>query len=123
MKLSIQTRETGGVMILTCAGRIMLGEESAALRDALQAAAGKAHKVVLNFAGVTYVDSGTLGMLVGAYTAARANGASIKLAALGPHFHDVLETTRLLKIFEVYETEEQALAALGAGAAAMEDKA
>jgi len=121
MKLSIQTRETGGVTILSCQGRIMLGEESGALKDALRQAATKSGKVILNLAGVTYIDSGALGMLVGVYSAARSDGASIKLAAVGPRLQDVLRTTRLLKIFDVYDSEEQALAALGVAAAA-EDK-
>lgn len=117
MKLTIETREAGGVTILVCQGRIMFGQESSALRDALRQVAGKDRKVVLNLAGVNYIDSGALGMLVGAYSAGRSDGADIKLAAPGQHVLDVLETTKLLRIFEVYGTEEQALAALGAGTA------
>jgi anti-sigma B factor antagonist len=122
MKLSIETREAGGVTILACQGRIMFGQESTALRDALKQVSTTGRKVVLNLAGVNYIDSGALGMLVGAYSAGRSEGADIKLAAAGQHVLGVLQTTKLLKIFELYDTEEQALAALGAGTAE-QDKA
>jgi len=117
MKLKIDKRETEGVVILTCRGRIMIGEDANALRDTLKQVCSSARKVVLNLSEVTYIDSGSLGIMLGVYNSARAEGIEIKLAALGQRLQDVLQTTRLTTVFEVYGTEEQALAALGAGPA------
>jgi len=116
MKLKIDKREANGITILTCHGRIMFGEDSNALRDvARQALATSARTVVINLSDVTYLDSGALGMLVGLCSASRSEGAHIKLAALGQRLRDVLHTTKLVSIFEVYDTEEQALASLATG--------
>ncbi len=117
MKLTIDKRETEGVVILTCRGRIMIGEDANALRDTLKQVCSSARKVVLNLSGVTYIDSGSLGIMLGVYNSARSEGIEIKLAALGQRLQEVLQTTRLTRVFEVYGTEEEALAALGAGAA------
>jgi anti-sigma B factor antagonist len=59
--------------------------------------------------GVTYIDSGGLGTLVGVYSSARAAGADIKLTGLGQRLRDVLQITKLVTVFEVYETEQQAV--------------
>jgi anti-anti-sigma factor len=116
MKLKIDKREANGITVLSCHGRIMFGEDSTALRDATrQGLTTGARTVVINLSDVTYVDSGALGMLVGLSSASRSEGAHVKLAALSPRLHDILQTTKLLSIFEVYNTEEEALASLSAG--------
>lgn len=117
MKLKIDKREANGITILTCHGRIMFGEDSNALRDAARQALTSACTVVINLSDVTYLDSGALGMLVGLSSASRPERAHIKLAAPGQRLRDILHTTKLASIFEVYDTEEQALASLGAGTA------
>jgi anti-sigma B factor antagonist len=72
-------------------------------------------KIVLNCASVTNIDSGGLGTLVGLYSSARASGADIKLTALGQRLRDVLAITKLSTVFEVYESDQQALAAFQQG--------
>jgi len=116
MRLTIDKGEARGITILTCHGRIIFGEDSNALRDAVrQALTPTVRTVVVNLSDVTYLDSGALGMLVGLCSATRSEGAHVKLAALGQRLRDMLHTTRLAGVFEVYETEEQALASLEAG--------
>ena len=66
-------------------------------------------RVVLNLSGVTYIDSGGLGTLVALYTTARNNGGSIKLANLTQRVGDLLQVTKLVTIFDVYDSEEKAL--------------
>jgi anti-sigma B factor antagonist len=73
--------------------------------------------LVLNLSDVTYIDSGGLGTLVGVYSSARAAGADIKLTGLGQRLRDVLQITKLATVFQVFDTEQEALAALGQGAA------
>jgi len=65
---------------------------------------------------VTYIDSGGLGTLVGVYSSARAAGFEIKLTGLGQRLHDVLQITKLATVFQVFDSEREALAALDRGA-------
>jgi anti-sigma B factor antagonist len=117
MNLKIEKRLVDGVTIVSCHGRIMFGEEATTLRDNLKEALSKTPKMVLNLAGVTYIDSGGLGTLVGVFSSGRATGADIKLTGLGQRLSDVLQITKLATVFEVFDTEEEALAALSRGVA------
>jgi len=114
MALKIETRQADGVTIVCCQGRIVFGEEATSLRDALKQTLTKSRKIVLNLSQVSYIDSGGLGTLVGAYSSARTSGADIKLAGLGQRLRDLLQITKLTTVFEVYENESQALAAFRA---------
>ena len=111
MSVKVTIQEVEGVSVVGLNGRIVLGEESGALREAVRdlLARGK-KKVVLDMSNVTYIDSAGLGILVAAYVSAKTNGASIRLCALGQKFHEVLQITRLLTIFEVYDTAAAAIA-------------
>lgn len=117
MTLKIETRQADGVTIVACTGRIVFGEESTALRENLKRILGSTRQVVLNLSGVTYIDSGGLGTLVGVYSSARSAGADIKLTGLGQRLRDVLQITKLVTVFEVYDNEQQAMAAFHRGAA------
>ena len=63
------------------------------------------NRIVLNLAGVSYIDSGGLGTLVALYTTARSAGGTIKLASLTKRVGDLLQVTKLLTVFEVFESE------------------
>ena len=111
MTLKMETRTVDGVAIVSCAGRIVFGEEANALRDTLKKLLTSSKQLVLNLGGISYIDSGGLGTLVGVYSSARAGGADIKLTGLGQRLRDVLAITKLATVFEVYDTEQQAIAA------------
>jgi anti-sigma B factor antagonist len=117
MTLKIETRQADGVTIMSCQGRIVFGEEAAILRENLKRVLGSSRQVVLNLSGVSYIDSGGLGTLVGVYSSARAAGADIKLTGLGQRLRDVLQITKLVTVFEVYDTEQEAIATFHRGAA------
>ena len=117
MNLKIDKRVVEGVAIMSCHGRIMFGEEATVLRDSLKDTLKTTPRLVLNLSDVTYIDSGGLGTLVGVYSSARAAGADIKLTGLGQRLRDVLQITKLATVFQVFDTEQEALAALGRGAA------
>jgi len=93
MSLKITNSEVAGVSLVALSGRIVLGEESNALREKLKSliAAGK-QKIVLNMAEIDYIDSSGLGALVAAHLSAINSGASIRLCNLGKKFHDVPAT-------------------------------
>jgi anti-sigma B factor antagonist len=111
MTLKMETRTVDGVSVVSCTGRIVFGDEATALRDTLKQLLTTTKQVVLNLAGVSYIDSGGLGTMVGVYSSARASGADIKLTGLGQRLRDVLAITKLATVFEVYDTEQQAVAA------------
>lgn len=111
MTLKMDTKTTDGITVVSCAGRIVFGDEAAALRAKLKSILAENKKVILNLSDVNYIDSGGLGTLVGVYSSARASGADIKLAGLGQRVRDVLQITKLVTVFEVYDTEQKALAA------------
>src|SRR5450432_3864044 len=117
MNLKIEKRLVDGVTIVSCQGRIMFGDEANALRDFLKETLAESPRMVLNLSGVTYIDSGGLGTLVGVYSSARAAGAEIKLTGLGQRLRDVLQITKLVTVFEVYDSEQEAIAAFRRGAA------
>ena len=111
MALKMTSREVDGVTVVALDGRIVLGEESNALREKIKSmvAEGK-KKIVLNMDGVTFIDSAGLGTLVAAHHSAKAQGASLRLCHLGTKFQEVLQITKLMTIFDVYNTEAEAVA-------------
>ena len=111
MALKFTNREVDGVAVLALDGRIVLGEESNALREKVKAvvAEGK-KKIVLNMDNVTFIDSAGLGTLVASHHSAKAQGAALKLCHLGSKFQEVLQITKLLTVFDVYNTEAEAVA-------------
>ena len=123
MALKMTNNEVDDTSIVALDGRIVLGEESQALRVELKtlAAEGK-KKIVLNMDNIKYIDSAGLGILVAAHVCAKAQGASLKLSNLGRKFQEVLHLTKLLTIFDVYSTEAAAIASFStrAGKAAAE---
>jgi len=112
MSLKVETRQLEGVTVVSCHGRIILGEESAGMRETLKRALTSSRQLVLDLSGVSYIDSSGLGTLVGVYSSARAAGADIKLAGLNQRLRDLLQITKLVTVFEVYDTVQEAVAAL-----------
>jgi anti-sigma B factor antagonist len=119
MALKITTRETDDVAVLDLDGRIVLGEESSALREAVKGllAAGR-KKIVLNLSNITQIDSSGLGTLVASHSSARAAGASLRLCNLGARFNELLQVTKLYTVFDVSDTEADAVRAMASAASA-----
>jgi anti-sigma B factor antagonist len=108
-------RVVNGVDVVDIEGRIVLGEESNAFREKVKSllAAGK-KKIVLNLAQVSYIDSAGLGTLVATFHSARSQGATLKLTNLGTKFKEVLQVTKLMTVFDTYDTEAAAISSFGA---------
>jgi anti-sigma B factor antagonist len=111
MALTIASREVAGVNILDLSGRITLGEGSVQLRDAVRGLIGKGKKkILLNLGDVNYIDSSGLGELVSAFTTAKNQQADIKLLNLTKKVHDLLQLTKLVTVFDIYDDEASAIA-------------
>jgi anti-sigma B factor antagonist len=109
MQLKLSTRLVDSVMIVDCAGRLVFGEESAYLRDSVKKLIMEKRRLVLNLSGLTHIDSGGLGTLVALYTSAHNSNGHIKLANLTRRVGDLLNLTKLVTVFEVYDDEQQAV--------------
>ena len=119
MALKMTQREVDGVTVVALDGRIVLGEESNALREKVKSLiAGGKKKIVLNMANITFIDSAGLGTLVAAHHSAKTQGASLKLCHLGSKFQEVLQITKLLTVFDVYNSEAEAVSSFAKGAGA-----
>jgi len=110
MTVRMTDREVDGVSVVELDGRIVLGEESNSFREKLKSlvAEGK-KKIVLNMSEIKYIDSAGLGVLVAAHISAKNQGASVRLCHLGKKFHEVMQITKLLTVFDVYDTEATAI--------------
>ena len=110
MSLKIDTREVAHVTILDIHGRIVLGEEIGDLRDAVHnlIAEGK-KKIILNLAGVEYIDSSGVGELVSSFTTVRNSGGELKLLSLTKKVQDVLHVTKLYTVFDIKDDEFNAV--------------
>ena len=111
MALKISTHDAGGVTVVSCSGRIVFGEEAADLREVVKGLLQRTMQIVIDLAGVTYIDSGGLGTLVGLYTSARNAGGEIKLANLTQRVHDQLQITKLITVFDCHPSEQAAVSA------------
>ncbi len=109
-ELNINERQAGDVTVLDMSGKITIGEGSVALRTAIRRLLEEGKKrILLNLAGVSYVDSSGIGELVSSYTAINKEGGQLKLLNLTQKIQDLLTITKLLTVFDVYENEAEAL--------------
>lgn len=109
-ELEITERQAGDITVLDMSGQIRMGEGSGVLRSAIRTlvADGK-KKVLLNLGAVRYIDSSGIGELIANYTTVSKDGGQMKLLNLTDKVQDLLVITKLLTVFDVYETEEEAL--------------
>ncbi len=112
--LQTSLRTLGKVFVVDCRGKIVLGEETAALRCLVKELISESSRIVVNMAEVTHIDSNGIGTLFGLYVSARNTGATIKLAALGGSVKSVCEITKLAVTFETFPTVEEAVTSFDA---------
>ena len=119
MNMTTSTRQAGGVTIVDIRGRIVIGEESAALRDLARDLLTKGHKKILfNLGDVDYIDSTGLGSLVSAFTSVRNQGGELKLFNLTNKVQGVLQITKLYTVFDVLNDEAAGVKSFGQSTAA-----
>jgi anti-sigma B factor antagonist len=108
--MTIQERVVGSVTVLDLDGKLVLGDGDALLKDKIHSLVFQSRtNIVLNLAGVSYVDSSGLGVLVATFVTARNNGGQIKLANLTTRLQDLLAISKLLTVFDTYGSEAEAL--------------
>ena len=108
--MKIEIRQVGDVTVMAPTGKITIGIGDVALREAVSEALAKgSRKLVMNMAGVTMIDSSGVGELVSSYTRAANAGGRLKLCNLPPRVSDILQITQLITVFEVFESEQEAI--------------
>jgi anti-sigma B factor antagonist len=115
--MQITERPVGDVMVLDLKGKITLGEGDEQLKDKVNSLVNQGHrKMVLNLAEVPYLDSAGLGEVVRAYTTVSRQGGSLKLLNLTKRITDLLSITKLLTVFETFDSENDAVRSFSASA-------
>jgi anti-sigma B factor antagonist len=108
--MQIEERQVGEVMILDLKGKITLGEGNEILKDKINSLILQNQKrILLNLADVPYIDSAGLGEIVRTYTTVSRQGGQLKLVNLTKRITDLLMITKLLTVFETFDTEQGAL--------------
>jgi len=109
-ELNLTERQAGDVTILDMSGKVTLGEGSVALRTTIRRLLGDGKKkILLNLGGVGYIDSSGIGELVSSFTAVNKEDGTLKLLNLTQKIQDLLAITKLLTVFDVYDSESDAL--------------
>jgi anti-sigma B factor antagonist len=108
--MTIQERAVGSVTVLDCDGKLVLGDGDALLKDKVHSLMFQGRKQIrLNLGGVSYVDSSGLGALVASSTTANNNGGQIRLVNLTKRLHDLLVISKLVNVFETFDSEADAI--------------
>ena len=108
--MKITKREKNGVTILEVEGKVTIGKGDVVLREAVLQAIGEGPaKLLINLGEVTTIDSSGVGELVSAYTTVTNRGGKLKLVNMPPKVSDILQITQLITVFEVFESEDEAV--------------
>jgi len=109
-QLNIKERQAGDVAIMDLDGEVRIGDSATALRSAIRNLVARGNtKLLLNLAGVRYIDSSGIGELIANYTTVGRSGGQLKLLNLTEKVQDLLVITKLLTVFDVYDDESEAL--------------
>ncbi len=109
--MKTRIRDVGGVRVLDLEGKITIGAGDVELRKQVEdaVAAGKVH-LLLNLAGVSHIDSSGIGEMVGCFTTLTRKGGKMKLLNLTQKINDILQVTQLITVFDVFDSEAEAIA-------------
>jgi len=108
--MQIEERVVGSVTVLDLKGKLTLGEGDELLKDKVNSLVQQDRKLILlNLEGVPYIDSAGLGEVVRTYTTVSRQGGKLKLLHLTKRIQDLLSITKLLTVFETFESEPEAL--------------
>jgi anti-sigma B factor antagonist len=108
LALHLTARTFAGATIIECSGRLVLGDESASLRNLVKSTLTESKRVVLELSDVFFIDSAGVGLLARLYASAQMAGGTLKLASLSPRMQDMLKITKLFLVFEIFDSAEEA---------------
>jgi anti-sigma B factor antagonist len=118
MSLTASVRQSGGVTIIDFDGRLTLGTATELLRSTIHRELENSPRLILNLAGVSYLDSAGLAEMVSAQASVTRRNGSIRLLHVQDRVRDLLQMTRLDRIFESFDNEAAAVLSFGTAAGA-----
>ena len=113
--MQLEQRIAGNVAVIKVTGDITLNKGGdVLLKDKVQSLLQQGHKnLLIDLSGVSYVDSAGLGELVQAYATTKNRGGALKLLNVTKRLKDLLVVTKLLTVFDTFDTEATAVASFG----------
>lgn len=113
--MKTKIRDVGGVRVMDIEGKITIGAGDIELRKQIEdaIAAGQLN-ILLNLGGVSHIDSSGIGEMVGCFTTVARKGGKMKLLNLTQKIHDILQITQLITVFDVFDSEPEALSSFTA---------
>jgi anti-sigma B factor antagonist len=110
MAITIEERHIGDVTVLDIVGRLTIDEAAVHLKDKIHSLISQQRtRIVVNLKNVPYIDSGGLGQLVASYGSVMRTGGAMKLLSVSARNHDLLSITRLVTLFESFDSEAEAV--------------
>jgi len=107
-----EIRDKGDVRIIALSGKVTIGAGDVKIRELItQALDAGQSKIILDLGGVTAIDSSGIGEMVACYTSVTKRNGQLKLLNLSPKINDIMQVTQLITVFDVFEDEQEALAA------------
>ncbi len=116
MELQIETREQDGVTVVSCQGKLVLGDETTAFGNQVRALLAQKPVIVMDLSGLSYADSSGIGTLMGLFVAARASNGEIKFAQPSERIAKVLKSMQLVGVLGMYPRVDDAVRSLKSGA-------
>ena len=118
-KLAIEERQVGDVVVLSLKGEITLDDGELKFGRRIYGLLKEGQrKILVDLAGVTYIDSAGVGIIIAKYVSVRRAGGDVKLLNLSRRSVRVMTITRLLEVFETFDSEKEAVESFGARSAA-----
>ena len=109
--MKMNTKNQGDVLILCPEGKITLGDGDQELGEAVRTGLEQgARKLIIDFSKVSYLDSSGVGELVGCYTSIKNKGGELRICGMNSKIFGLMKMTSLHSVFEVRDTEAEALA-------------
>lgn len=108
--MEIKERVVEAISVLDLSGRIVLGEGDMQIKERIRdLLADGQRKILLNLGDVSYIDSAGLGALISSYTTVKRENGKLKLVNLTKRIQDLLAITKLITVFDTYDTEKEAI--------------
>jgi anti-sigma B factor antagonist len=113
--MDIKERVIEGVSVLDLGGKIVLGEGDLQIKERIRdLLADGQRRILLNLGDVSYIDSAGLGALISGYTTVKRESGQLKLVNLTKRIQDLLAITKLITVFDTYDSEKEAIASFTA---------
>lgn len=108
--MTVTERQVGPIAVLGLSGKIT-ADDNGELREKVTSSLKRGHRqILLDLGGVTHIDSSGLGEIVSCHTTAMRENGAIKLANVGKRSRDLLTLTKLITVFDVYDSDGEAIA-------------